>query len=58
MCHKDLPAIDDLSKRNAAVFLPVLHRLLRLHKDHEVVVLALEMNLGLSGVTSHVVGFL
>lgn len=50
---KDLPAVHDLSKRNGLVLLPVSDCLGGFGKDDKVILLALEVNLGLSCVSSH-----
>lgn len=54
--NEDLPAADDLSERNRLVGLPVTDCLGRVDKDNVVVVVALEVNLDLSGVSSHICG--
>jgi hypothetical protein len=53
---KDLPAVDDLSERDRLVGLPVTDGLSRLDKDNVVVVVSLEVNLDLGGVSSHICG--
>jgi hypothetical protein len=52
VCHEDLETADDLSKRNGAVLLPLLHRIDVVDIDNEVLVLALIVDLDLSGVTA------
>jgi hypothetical protein len=54
--NKDLPAADNLSKRNRLVGLPVADGLSRVDKDNVVVVASLEVDLDLGGVSSHVCG--
>jgi hypothetical protein len=54
--NKDLPAADNLSKRNRLVGLPVANGLSRVDKDNVVVVASLEVDLDLGGVSSHICG--
>lgn len=56
MGNKNLPAADDLSKRNRLVGLPVTDGLGRVDKDNVVVVGTLEVDLDLSSVSSHIDG--
>jgi hypothetical protein len=54
--NKDFPAVDDLSERDRLVGLPVTDGLGRVDKDNVVVVVSLEVNLDLGGVSSHICG--
>jgi hypothetical protein len=51
---EDLEAVDNLSKGNALVLLPVLDGLAALDEDDEVLALALVVAPDLSGVSAHV----
>jgi hypothetical protein len=51
---EDLEAVDDLSKGNAPVLLPVLHSLSVLSEDNEVVAIALVVDSDLGSVSAHV----
>jgi hypothetical protein len=51
---EDLEAVDDLSKRNAPVLLPVLNSLSVLSEDNEVVAVALVVDSDLGSVSAHV----
>lgn len=58
MGHEDVEAVDDLCHGNGLILLPILNILSAVNKDDEVVVLALVVDLGLSGMsTRHVGGF-
>jgi len=52
--NEDLEAVDDLSKGDALVLLPVLDSLAALDEDDEVLALALVVAPDLSGVSAHV----
>ena len=54
--YENLPAADNLSKRNRLVGLPVTNGLSRVDKDDVVVVGSLEVDLDLGGVSSHICG--
>ena len=54
MGDEDLEAVDNLSKGNALVLLPVLDGLAALDEDDEVLALALVVAPYLSGVSAHV----
>lgn len=54
MRDEDLEAAHHLGEWNAAVLLPVLHRLSRVDQDDEVVILALVVHLNLDIVSAHV----
>lgn len=54
MCNEDLPAINDLGKWDCLVRLPVLDCLGGLGEDDKVVLVALEMDLALAGVSTHI----
>lgn len=56
MGNEDLEAADDLGEGNALVLLPVLDGLLAVGEDHEVILLALEVDLDLGSVSAHVGG--
>ena len=51
---EDLEAVDDLSKGNAPVLLPVLNSLSVLGEDNEVVAVALVVDSDLGSVSAHV----
>ena len=51
---EDLEAVDDLSKGNAPVLLPVLDGLTALSEDNEVVAVALVVDSDLGSVSAHV----
>lgn len=53
MGDEDLEAVDDLSKRNAPILLPVLNGLAALSEDNEVVAVALEVDSDLGSVSAH-----
>lgn len=52
--NEDLEAVDNLSKRDALVLLPVLDCLAALNEDDEVLALALVVAPDLSRVSAHV----
>ena len=54
MGDEDLEAVDDLSKGNAPVLLPVLNSLAALSEDNEVVAVALVVDSDLGSVSAHV----
>ena len=54
MGDEDLEAVDDLSKGDALVLLPVLNSLSALSEDNEVVTVALEVDFDLGSVSAHV----
>lgn len=49
---EDLPPVHDLSQRHRLIVLPALYRLYALDKDHEVVLGALVVHLGLRVVSA------
>lgn len=54
MCDEDLPAVDDLCKRDGLVGLPVANGLAILDKDHVVIFGALEVDFAGLSVTAHI----
>ena len=52
MCDKDLPPTHDLRERHRLVLLPLLHGLLAVDEDDKVLIGALEVHLGLGGVSA------
>lgn len=52
VCHKDLEGGDEVSKRSALVVQPLLVGVDIVHKDKEVVLLSLVVDLGLGGFSS------
>ena len=58
MGDEDLEAVDDLSKGNAPVLLPVLNSLSVLGEDNEVVAVALVVDSDLGSVSAHIDVFL
>ena len=52
MGHEDVEAVDDLCHGNGLILLPILNILSAVNKDDEVVVLALVVDLGLSGMST------
>ena len=54
MGDEDLEAVDDLSKGDALVLLPVLNSLSALSEDNEVVTVALLVDSDLGSVSAHV----
>lgn len=56
MCQEHLEARDELSQRNTLVTLPLLVRVHIVHKDNEIVVSSLVVNLGLDAFSSSHLG--